>query len=101
MSFLDALNHRFDRRDAPAFELSRRQNARPAVKNLDRLGARLDLTRKIGDRAGDQAIDKLGEKIGTAISEKTCRRLIRRRAPCNHIARNGPRRAAKTEERDL
>ena len=90
---------RRDRRDAPAFEFGRRQHARPGIEDLRRIRARRELTAKIFGRSVDQPVDQAREQLRMAIGEKPRRRLVRRAAPGDHVARHCPRRAAETDQR--
>ena len=56
-------DQRRDRRDAPALEFGRRQNARPGIENLHRFRARGELTQQISGRGVDEARDQCGEQF--------------------------------------
>ena len=52
-------------------------------------------------RSVDEAVDQRGEKLRMPIGEEPRRRLIRRAAPGDHVARHCPRRAAEADQRDI
>src|SRR5208283_434479 len=85
----------------PPLELRWRQHARPAIENLHDLDAPVDLAEEIGDRGLDKPRDERLEDFRPAIGEEPRRRLIRRPVTGDHIARDCPRRAAKTNESRL
>ena len=97
----DQLDHAPGRRDAPALELVLGQAARPAVEDLQRAGAGLDLADQIIGRALDQEIDEMLERRSVAIGKQPRRRLVLAAAALDHIGRDRPRRAAKADQRHV
>ena len=90
---------RRDRRDAPAVEFGRRQHARPGIEDLRRIGAGGELTAKIFGRSVDEPVDQAREQVRMAIGEEPRRRLVRRAAAGDHVARHRPWRAAEADQR--
>ena len=89
-----------DRRDAPALELGRRQDAAQEIENLHRFRARRELARQIRGRSVDEALEQRREEFWLAIGRPR-RDLVWRPATCDHVARDRPRRAAKADQRDV
>ena len=54
---------------------------------------------EIADRGVDQHVDDACERLGMAIGQQPRRRLIRRAAPGDHVSRNRPWCAAKSDQR--
>src|SRR5581483_4483590 len=86
---------------APAFEFIARQNSRPGIENLQRFGARLELPDQIIRGCICQHIDQPRKAFWIAISQHARRRLVGRALACNHVSRHRPRRATKTNQRDV
>ena len=89
-----------DRRNAPALELGRRQDASPGIEDLHGLRPRRDLAHEIGGRGLDEPLDQRCEQLRLAVGEQPRRRLVRRAAPGDHVTRDRPRRAAEADQRD-
>ena len=92
---------RRDRRDAPAIEFGRRQHARPGIEDLHRFRARRQLTDQVFGRGVDEPVDQGREQVRMAVGEEARRRLIRRAAPGDHVARHRPRGAAEADQRHI
>ena len=92
---------RLRRFDRPALEFARRQDAGPGVEDLQHVGAGLELSEQILDRVLDQNVDDLRERFRMAIGHHPRRRLVRRALARHHVGRDRPRRAAKTDQRDV
>ena len=90
---------RRDRRDAPAVEFGRRQHARPGIEDLRRIRAGRELAAKILGRSLDEPVDQAREQVRMAIGEEPRRRLVRRAAAGDHVARDRPGRAAEADQR--
>src|ERR1700720_3913943 len=88
------------RLDAPFAEFLGRQHTRPCIEDLYRVDTGRKLPDQIACRRLDQYIDELCESFGIPISEKPCRRLIRRATARDHIGCHRPRRSAKAQQRD-
>ena len=84
----DLGRQRRHRRDAPAVEFGRRQHAGPGIENLHRFRAGRRLTDEILGRGVDETVDQGREEVRMAVGEEARRRLIRRAAPGDHIARH-------------
>ena len=97
----DLGRERRHRRDAPAIEFGRRQHAGPGIEDLHRFRARRQLTDQVFGRGVDEPVDQGREQVRMAIGEEPRRRLIRRPAPGDHVARHRPRRAAEADQRDI
>ena len=97
--------HAFDdaprRLDRPALKFARRQHAGPGVEDLQHVGAGLELSEQILDRVLDQHVDDLCKRLRMAIGHHPRRRLVRRALAGHHVGRDRPRRAAKSDQRDL
>ena len=99
-----AANFRDDalrRRDAPAVKLLRRQDARPGIEDLHRIGTGLQLADQIARRRLDQHVHQNGKCLRIAIGEQPRRRLVRRAVAGDHVARDRPRRSAEAQQRDI
>ena len=92
-------NDSFGRRNAPALEFVRRQNSCPGIEDLHSVDAGLELPNEIFARRLDQNIDQPRERLGMPIGKQPRRRLIRRAMAGDHVGRDRPRRAAKSEQR--
>ena len=87
--------------DAPAFEFGRRQHSRPRIEDLHRFRAGGDLAEEICGRGVDEPVDQPREQVRLAIGEQPRRRLVRRSAAGDHVARHRPWRAAEADQRRL
>jgi hypothetical protein len=97
----DLGRERRHRRDAPAIEFGRGQHAGPGIEDLHRFRARRQLTDQVFGRGVDEPVDQGREQVRMAIGEEARRRLIRRPAPGDHIARHRPRGAAEADQRHV
>ena len=91
-------DHLRSRRDDPAFELARGETARPAVEQLDRVDASIDLLRQIIDRRIDEFVDDRAKCLRIAISHAPRLGLLATPLPRYHVGRDGPGAACKAEE---
>ena len=92
-------DHTLARLDAPSAQFFGRQHPGPGIEDLHRIDACLQLSDQIARGSIDQDIDQLREPVGITIGEQSCRGLIRRAMAGDHIACNGPRCSAKTQQR--
>ena len=93
-----------DRRYAPALERGVRQRAGPAVEDLHRLGAGVDLRHQIADRRIDQQVHQLLERVsgrhrpsagpGRSRGRRRLRPCRSRRSRARRRSRSAPSRAA-------
>ena len=90
-----------ERLETPALEFRGRQHAGPTVENLHRLRARPQLADEIIGGGFDQQCDEFLEQDAMSVSKKARRRLVGRAAARDHVAGDGPGRAAKADQRDL
>src|SRR5215471_18757445 len=84
--------------DYPAPELGLRQHAGPAVEQLDRLGARLDLADEVDGCRRDQTIYQSGEARGILGRPGFCPREVPGGTALDHIGSNSPGRTSKADE---
>ena len=71
---------------------------RPALEELDDVGAGAELRDEIGDRGLDQDVDELREGFGLLQSEEPGRGLVGRAAAADHVGRHRPGRAAEADQ---
>ena len=97
--------HAFDdapgRLDRPARKFTGRQHAGPGIEDLQHVRAGLELSHQILDRILDQHIDDFCKRVRMPIRHHPRRRLIGRAVSGHHVGRNRPRRAAKSDQRDV
>ncbi len=75
------------------------QHARPGIEDLHRIGAGLQLPHQIARRRLDQHVHQYVESRGIAVGEHPRRRLVRRTTAGDHVGRDRPGRAAKSQQR--
>ena len=73
----------------------------PGVKNLQRVGAGIELPQQVLDRVLHQHIDDFRECLRMAIGHDARRRLVGRALSSHHVVRDGPGRSAKADQRNL
>ena len=101
MRRLDGRDDPFRRIHGPAAELGFAQDARPAVEQLQGLGAGVGLPDEMDRRRLDQEIDQGPEFIRIAVGPAADLRVIPARAPFNHVGRDGPGRAGEPDQGDV
>ena len=86
------------RRDDPPLELRWRQASGPAIEQLHRLRAGLDLRGKILERHLLDAADDLGKSTWIGIGQSPRFGLVAAALPRDHVGRDGPRAPCEADQ---
>ena len=98
MTLGQSAHDRGSRTDAPCLEIRSRENAGPAVEQLNAIGAGIDLAAQEVDHRIGQEIDQPLETLGFAGRPGAGGRKVLRPAAFDHVSRQGPGRARKADQ---